>query len=106
MKRFGRFLVGSSLLPLFAACGGAEGMSDWPGSETTSSTAQSLSGIPLPISKLDEKSSGWDGSLVDLMVLDTWATCGFVVNRSEQINHRLVDPGDVYLDKLLVRGVQ
>jgi hypothetical protein len=106
MKRWMRLVLGSAALPLFAACSGGDASGVSHEGVANVAEALSASGIPFPLPTLEAKDSAWDGSLVDLMVVDTWATCGFVDKRPEPINHKLVDPGDIYLDNLIGRAGQ
>jgi hypothetical protein len=64
---------------------------------------QTVSRIPVPLATKNGNRSAWNRSLIDLMVADTWVTCSFLKNRAAPINHKLVEPGDEYLDKLMVQ---
>ena len=94
-------LLGSLSLSLFAACSGDFQHHDSSGSTGSVAEALAASQVPVPIATPTATTSAWDGSLVDLMVADTWATCGFIDGRPQPINHKLVAPGDLYLDMLL-----
>jgi hypothetical protein len=95
------------IAPLVAACG-ARDSSD---AAQVIARAQALA-IPVPYSKPGDQTGVWNRSYVDLMVADTWATCSFLQNNNSAsdmgapspnppINHKLISPGDQYLDQLL-----